>query len=372
MQLAGPKGHLLFMIKNLLLLLALTCQSEWLQAQNNVAKKPVKSYEKLWSTFDKHYANFDLKGIDWDSINQVYAPLITDSTATEVWFDSMCNMVQTLNDGHVYLSGKVNGEKVECGPPYDFFFQREFSDEGAFKSFVEVVHNTLLTNEFDSLTVLPYTRNSSLRYSTSQDYGYLRISGMAEGITLGRLNRSMKEIMSAISDKKGLIIDLRLNGGGWDVTSYKFAGRFIDKKTVGHYKETRKKGKSSFKAKNTWTLKPKGPVQYTKPIVILTSDFTASAAEIFLLAMQQFPYVKVVGEPSEGIFSDMYGFRLPNGFKASLSNQRYYDVDGINFEGKGIPVDEYVIHSKDDLKTGVDPLITSALGLLNNKAAWNR
>ncbi|MFT4738798.1 MAG: C-terminal processing protease CtpA/Prc [Cyclobacteriaceae bacterium] len=67
----------------------------------------------------------------------------------------------------------------------------------------------------------------------------------------------------------------------------------------------------------------------------------------------------------------MYGFILPDGFAASISNQRYYDVDGTNYEGKGIPVDKYVIHSKDDLKTRVDPLITSALGLLNNQAAWN-
>ncbi len=40
---------------------------------------------------------------------------------------------------------------------------------------------------------------------------------------------------------------------------------------------------------------------FTKPIIILTSDWSASATEIFVLAMKELPYVTVIGNRTEGI-----------------------------------------------------------------------
>ncbi len=139
--------------------------------------------------------------------------------------------------------------------------------------------------------------------------------------------------------------------------------------TIGHHKKTRIKGTDEFTELKTWSLKPKGKIQFTKPIVILTSDFTASVAEVFILAMKQFPRVTIVGQTSEGIFSDMMEFKLPNGWQCSLSNMKFYDVKMNDFEGIGfVPEPEnQVSNTNKDLETGIDPMITRAIEVLKER-----
>ena len=73
--------------------------------------------------------------------------------------------------------------------------------------------------------------------------------------------------------------------------------------------------------------------QFVQSIVILTSDYTASAAEVFLLLMKDLPYVTIVGDHSEGIFSDVYEFKLPNKWEIGLSHQQFFSMDSTNYEG---------------------------------------
>jgi carboxyl-terminal processing protease len=57
------------------------------------------------------------------------------------------------------------------------------------------------------------------------------------------------------------------------------------------------------------------------------------------MIMKALPQVKIVGDNTLGIYSDMYGFELPNKWLALLSNQRYFNNKGICYEGLGTPVD---------------------------------
>ena len=356
-------------IRPILLICACWSLNFSLLAQTNAIDDPIKNFEALWQSFNERYANFELKKVDWQEVYQRYRPMVTAQTDNKALFDICCKMVQELNDGHVTMDAVVGEEEWECGPPYNFFYDRAFTSDSEFETWVDVVKTTLEGQGFMPLIALPYTKETKLRYSLSDDYGYLRISGMAEGPTWGKLKKSMHEVMEAVQDKKGLIIDLRLNGGGWDWTSFKIAGRFVAQKTIGLYKHTRKKGTDQFHRQKTWYVKPKGPIQFVKPIVILTSDYTASAAEVFLLVMQQFSYVTIIGDESEGIFSDMLMRKLPNKWHYSLSHQQYFSVDRQNYEGLGIPVVHKVLNTKSDLTTGIDPVLVKAVEVLNQQTA---
>ena len=47
---------------------------------------------------------------------------------------------------------------------------------------------------------------------------------------------------------------------------------------------------------------------------MLTSELTASAAEIFVLSLLQHPRLTLIGEPTQGILSDTLERHLPNGW----------------------------------------------------------
>ncbi|MAJ31276.1 MAG: hypothetical protein CMC18_01290 [Flavobacteriaceae bacterium] len=318
---------------------------------------PIINFEKLWSEFNDRYANFELKTVNWDNNYKEYRPQINKNTSSKELFDVSCKMLQELKDGHVNIIINKNNitEENWCGSGKKFHILEEFSE---FDSLKVVVKKTLKKKKFSPLI----NQGKIIQYSVSEKYGYLRIDGM-EGFKIGELSKVMKSAINIFENKKGVIIDVRFNGGGEDKVSYQIAGRFTDKKRLGHYKRTRIKGTKAYTELDSWYLKPKGSKQFTKPIIVLTSDWSASATEIFVMAMKELPYVTIVGDNTEGIFSDMYFFKLPNKWRVSLSHQQYFSTDMKNYEGIGIPPDYKVLNYKKDKS---DLVLAKAIEILDN------
>ena len=101
--------------------------------------------------------------------------------------------------------------------------------------------------------------------------------------------------------------------------------------------------------------------------MVLTNDASYSAADVFAMLMADLPQATLVGDHTNGIFSDMLEKKLSNGWKFSLSHQRYYSSGKVCYEGKGVPVDVEVRNSRGDLKKGADPVVTRALELLSKR-----
>ena len=104
--------------------------------------------------------------------------------------------------------------------------------------------------------------------------------------------------------------------------------------------------------------------QFVGPIVLLTSDSVFSGGEAFALAIRQLPYVTIVGDHTNGIFSYQLEKKLPNGWEYCLSYQVYLSADHVCYEGKGVPADIELLNTKADIARGVDPLIARALEVL--------
>ena len=331
-------------------------------SQQKEVNSPVKNFEKLWQTFNLRYANFELKQVDWDEVYQKYRPLVSHETTNEALFEICCLMLQELNDGHVSIIPDFTEADIECGPPYEFKLAVAFQNSNELQQFEAIMDKELVKNGFSEPIRPKVTESTNFQYRTSNELGYLRLDEMTEEHTLGRFNRALDEAISAFQNKKGIIIDLRFNGGGWDYSAYKLASRLISGSTkVGHFERTRITGTSRYTEKKYRSIKPRGKLQFTQSIVILTSDYTASAAEVFLLLMKDLPYVTLVGDHSEGIFSDVYEFKLPNNWEVGLSHQQFFSQDGTNYEGSGILPDIPVLNTKEDLENKTDPVIAAAI-----------
>ncbi len=74
-------------------------------------------------------------------------------------------------------------------------------------------------------------------------------------------------------------------------------------------------------------------------VMVLTSPITASAAEVFALATAEVADATVVGNRSFGEFSDAIDWVLPNGTEFTMSMEVYTDLDGVDHEAAGVPVD---------------------------------
>ncbi|BDD06448.1 S41 family peptidase [Aureibacter tunicatorum] len=338
-------------------------------SQKDDVDDPIQNFDKLWNTFDQRYANFNLKQIDWDNIYTVYRPRINENTSNEELFEVSCSMLQELKDGHVTLEPMfAENENIECGAPYGFHFMSVLDSEMNILAFESIMNQEFQQYGFSEANRVDITEETNFQYRVSDRFGYLRLDEMTEALKLGKINKAFDNALEAFNTKEGVIVDLRFNGGGWDYISYLLAGRFVREESIGHYEKTKIKGKEAYTDLKYREIKPKGSFQFTKkPIVILTSDFTASAAEVFVLMMKDLSYVTLIGDTTEGIFSDMYFFKLPNKWKASLSNQQFFSKSMENFEGIGISPEIEVRNNPTDLEKGTDPVLRTAIEFLQKE-----
>ena len=81
--------------------------------------------------------------------------------------------------------------------------------------------------------------------------------------------------------------------------------------------------------------------------------------------MGRTPSVTRIGNHTQGVFSDVLGRALPNGWSFGLPNERFLTVDGLSFDGPGVPPDiETAVFTPADLESGVDSALETALELL--------
>lgn len=177
----------------------------------------------------------------------------------------------------------------------------------------------------------------------------------------------LDEALASFADKDALVIDIRLNTGGYDHVAIDIASRFADQPRIAFTKKARWMG--GHNAKQATLINTSGESQFTRPIVILTSELTASAAENFLLSMLSLPHVTIIGESTLGVHSDVLERRLPNGWRFTLSNEVYELPDGTLFEGRGMAPDvELEMLRAEDRAVGRDAGIEAALERLTSRS----
>jgi carboxyl-terminal processing protease len=343
-------------------------------------RSPQFVFDVLWNTFNEQYAFFKLHGVDWDSLRERYRARITPSTTDQELFDTLGEMLKELADGHVNLFDTDTQQLLNAGARspseqafYDSFLAQDEIDSwdeyliDASLRKLDIIKTTYLGGEQE-------TANNQLRWGwLNTKTSYLGIDGMqgyASGDNvsysdeLAALDTSLDQVFADLSGAENLVIDVRLNGGGYDLVSLAILSRLIDEPVEVFTKQAR--NGTGWAEPHTATAEPSTrPGFLGKKIVVLTSSFTASAAEIFAMGTLDMPNATRIGEPTAGGFSNMLTKTLPNGWQFSLSNERYTAVDGKCYEGLGIPVNiDAALFPLSDREQGVDSGIDAALAEL--------
>lgn len=209
-----------------------------------------------------------------------------------------------------------------------------------------------------------------------KDAGYLRIDAFA-GYTphggfedgAGALDEALDAAITDAQALPSLIVDVRLNGGGSDPYGIQVAARLTDKPYIAFVKRARNSAEDpeSWTAPQTFTVQASAHPRFLKQVVELIGPDTVSAAETFTMAlMGRVPHVTRIGDNTQGVYSDVLGRRLPNGWIFGLPNEVFLTEGGKHFEASGVPPDIRVpVFSRDDLRQHRDRALESALKLLS-------
>ncbi|MCK0143339.1 S41 family peptidase [Aliiroseovarius sp. F20344] len=313
----------------------------------------LENFDVYWNYFNENYAYFEERDVDWQAMRAKYRPEVEAGVGRGRLFEILTEMTQPLNDGHVSLQAVLNA--ADFGELPDWI--AEIGEE-RFEGMAREWMNKAIAGE-------PIKVADTIAYGrTADNLGYMAIIGMDEALLdedAAPLAAAVDKVLGDLEETDALVIDLRMNGGGDDRVGYYIAGSFTDQVVPI--------GSKQVKAADGWhdlmdlQIEPTKGVHYDKPVYVLTSGFTASAAETFALALTHIENVTIVGEPSNGIFSDMFFVALPNWWMATISNERYLDAQGRNHEAKGVPLDVRAPILASDILDGKDAVMEKVRAL---------
>lgn len=171
-------------------------------------------------------------------------------------------------------------------------------------------------------------------YMLNDKLGYVRIKSFGE-TTYAELLTSLAELEQ--EDFKGLVIDIRSNGGGYLNSVIQIANEFLPKNRLIVYTEGRKSKREEFKSDGRGTYQD-------IPLIILTDEISASASEILSGAIQDNDRGVIVGRRTFGKGLVQQPFEFADGSMIRLTVARYYTPSGRCIQKpykKGDDMDEY-------------------------------
>ena len=173
-------------------------------------------------------------------------------------------------------------------------------------------------------------------------YGYIRLSNFT-GTTTPEMLKVLEKMETAEVPLKGLILDLRNNGGGLLNQSIKVADLFLDEGAILSIKGRNNKNTKVFNATHS-------SVERKYPLVVLINGGSASASEIVAGALQDHKRALILGTTSFGKGSVQTVETLRDGSGLKLTIARYYTPNDRSIQAKGIEPDIYLKHRRLDPK----------------------
>jgi C-terminal processing protease CtpA/Prc len=287
-------------------------------------------------------------------------------------------MIGPLGDAHT---------NVVLGDTIAFQAGRPGSAIASYKEFLPFLERVVAsTNRYLGVELTAWGNDLISYADLSDGVGYLRIVAFDGYSETGRidddraaLTKALHEIFTndRVTTLKGLIIDLRINGGGSDELALQLAGHLTNVAYPAYAKQARNDvgDPTRFTPAQMVNVQPSSGGRFAGPIVLLTSSLTISAAETFTQAtLNREPAPIRIGENTQGVFSDVLQRHLPGCTVAfGLPNEDFVTKDGVSFDRIGIPPDVRISTFREtELTEGRDAAMDRARQIILSGEAVQR
>ena len=119
-----------------------TTSCERVFMEDNESLDPVNVFDYLWNKVDQQYAFFDVKGVDWDSVYEVYRPKVSDGDMhIDSLFQVCAAMLNTLQDGHTNLISKFDVSHNDS-VYYRMYAERNINTEVVVLNYLKLNYHT--------------------------------------------------------------------------------------------------------------------------------------------------------------------------------------------------------------------------------------
>ena len=313
-------------------------------------------FELICAHFDEHFPHFERRGFDWEKRKRIARAQIKSSDSPEELYGVLCDMLKGLGDSHTRLylndqqfkSGKAN---LLTALELAFSRQSAITSRGVFNGNWARKMKSCIQEHLSS--ELANAANDRIRWAILKgNIGYVENdlitafspNGTPRSEELVILERELDEVIEQLKGCRAILLDLSFNQGGYEPAAMMIASRFADQRRHVY----------TLSAKDLpprrYFVAPRGPVQFTKPVFVLTSNSTVSCGETLTLMLKSFPHVVQLGEPTRGCLSSFLNKSIPNGIHLTLSNEIYESPRGIISEGTGVQPDvSFAVFDPDNL-----------------------
>jgi carboxyl-terminal processing protease len=377
---------------------------------NEATARQLRVFTRVWESVRDTYVYPDFNGLDWDAVYRRYRPRIESGLTDEAFYEAMREMIDELGDDHsvFYSPEEVAEEEAELSGQFDYvgigIYVVTLLDEG-YAVLLQVFpgspaeraglrpHDRLLVVDgvpvvdedgMDQLDRLVGPAGSQVRLMVQTpgqeprervvrrqriegqlqveayrlpgtQVGYLSIPTFWDDTIATRVRRALEDLL-AEGDLEGLIVDMRINGGGV-ITALENTLSIFAAGELGAF-VSREATRPLVVEAN-----PVGGSQEL-PLVILVGRETESFGEVFSGVLQECGRARVVGRTTNGNVETLWQVDLEDGSRAWIASETFRPPSGADWEVSGIIPDLEVPLDWDEFTAENDPQLQAALELL--------
>ena len=340
------------------------------EVATNRLLEPLYNFDVFAQTVEEHFAFFEQTGVDWPTLRAEQRQKIVQNPTDVNLYLTIEETLELLKDNHGFIEAS---EEVYEQLEFMEFEEQEEGDLPEYGDFqvAAMVADTFLSEDLteDSPLISWGKVNDSLGFiqvkamwlyadldipqELIDDLGYVdayvtTFNQMYEGDYIQKevqvVSKIMDRVIADLAATNALIIDVRFNGGGQDAVSFEILSRFTTEPLQVATQKLRMG--DGYTPIQPLSIQP-ATVTYSKPVYVLTSPQTGSAAEAFSIATMAMNNVKRIGAPTSGAMSTALEKTLPNGWPFAISNEVYMDNAGNAYEYLGVPSDIQIDYPKD-------------------------
>lgn len=389
------------------------------------------AFENVWNTVNDKYYDPNLNGVNWQAVRATYEPQIINAGTDDRYWELLDKMTGELKDSHTRVHGpkqvaqQRNQEvhslglgflemnnvlvvtsthpesdpwwagvrpgmvvKVIDGEPAIALYQRliaEVRDSSTAWTRTRGAMRKILAGDPDTKITMTFVRMDGTEIAATMKrrkfrtppefthrvlpsgFGYLRFSNFT-----GSMESAILSAITSMKDSPGLIVDLRNNGGGSLGMANTLATKFLSEPKKGLRILTRT-GRPVTVAfiptmKMETVLNGSKESAYTKPLVILTNEGSASASEVFASTLHDLGRATVIGQRTCGCLLGYLGYAdLPGGGQLAYSELGFVTPKGKRIEGEGVKPDVDVKLTREDILFNRDRILEAAENFLQVK-----